>query len=91
MISVGQPHRAVPLTGALCLAVACRISGSVAQELVRTGDSRSPLRIGHPSGVILVAATVEEDGAGMWRVPTATVFRTARRLFQGDVLTPDVR
>jgi 2-methylaconitate isomerase len=25
MISVGQPHRAVPLTGALCLAVACRV------------------------------------------------------------------
>ena len=55
MISVGQPHRAVPLTGALCLAVACRVPGSVAHDLVRQGDLTRPVRIGHPSGSILVA------------------------------------
>jgi 2-methylaconitate isomerase len=85
MISVGQPHRAVPLTGALCLAVACRVPGSVAHDLVRQGDLTRPVRIGHPSGSILVAAEVTQDGNGL-RVPFATVFRTARRLFQGEVL-----
>ena len=85
MISVGQPHRAVPLTGALCLAVACRVPGSVAHDLVRQGDLTRPVRIGHPSGSILVAAEVIQDGNGL-RVPFATVFRTARRLFQGEVL-----
>ena len=88
MISVGQPHRAVPLTGALCLAVACRVPGSVAHELVRRGASgggpADPVRIGHPSGSILVAAEVVPGGDG-YRVPFATVFRTARRLFQGEV------
>src|SRR5215469_4239238 len=29
MISIGQPHRAVPLTGAMCLAVAAKLPGSV--------------------------------------------------------------
>ena len=29
MSSLGQPHRAVPLTGALCLAAACRVAGSI--------------------------------------------------------------
>jgi 2-methylaconitate cis-trans-isomerase PrpF len=86
MISVGQPHRAVPITAALCLAVACRIPGSVAQALARPGDDPSaPLRIGHPSGVMLVAADVRMVGNRI-EVPSATVFRTARRLFQGEVL-----
>ncbi|HKM62226.1 MAG TPA: PrpF domain-containing protein [Acidisphaera sp.] len=85
MMSVGQPHRAVPITGALCLAVACRLPGSVAHDLVLSPDPAAPVRIGHPSGTILVAAEVAPDGDG-WRVPSATVFRTARRLFQGEVL-----
>ncbi len=87
-ISVGQPHRAIPLTGALCLAVACRVPGSVAQRLVRPGDASAPIRIGHPSGTLLVAAEAQPGNDGV-RVPFATVFRTARRLFQGEVLYAD--
>ena len=82
MISVGQPHRAIPLTGALCLAVACRIPGTTAHALARPSDASAPLRIAHPSGTIMVAAQVQPD----LTVPHATVFRTARRLFQGEVL-----
>lgn len=82
MISVGQPHRAIPLTGALCLAVACRIPGSLANTLARPSDPTAPIRIAHPSGSIMVAAEIRPD----LTVPHATVFRTARRLFQGDVL-----
>lgn len=82
MISVGQPHRAIPLTGALCLAVACRIPGTTAHALARPSDASAPLRIAHPSGTIMVAAQVRPD----LTVPHATVFRTARRLFQGEVL-----
>jgi 2-methylaconitate cis-trans-isomerase PrpF len=85
MISVGQPHRAVPLTGALCLAVACRLPGSVPNRLLRQDDRAADIRIGHPSGVILVAAEVRETNRG-FAVPHATVYRTARRLFHGEVL-----
>ncbi|MSP03683.1 MAG: PrpF family protein [Acetobacteraceae bacterium] len=82
MISVGQPHRAVPLTGALCLAVACRVPGSIPHDIAAgTGD----VRIGHPSGMVLVTADVRVGPAGI-EAPSATVYRTARRLFQGDVL-----
>jgi 2-methylaconitate cis-trans-isomerase PrpF len=84
-VSVGQPHRAVPLTLALALAVACRIPGSVAEALVRRGPADAPIRIGHPSGSILVAAEVNATAGGI-SVPYATVYRTARRLFQGEVL-----
>jgi 2-methylaconitate cis-trans-isomerase PrpF len=83
MISVGQPHRAVPLTGALCLAVACRAPGSIAHQLAGAGQN-GDLRIGHASGVILVAADARVTAGGI-EVPYATVYRTARRLFQGEV------
>ena len=90
MMSAGQPHRAVPLTGALCLAVGCRIPGSIANQLVGATDLAAPVRIAQPSGVMLVAAEVRTGARGL-DVPYATVFRTARALFRGEVLYPDQR
>ncbi|MCW1430825.1 2-methylaconitate cis-trans isomerase PrpF family protein [Novosphingobium sp. JCM 18896] len=79
MISVGQPHRAVPITGAVCLAVAARVPGSIPHRLC--ANSEGPIRIGHSSGTILVDASVE-DGKAL----NGAVFRSARRLFEGKVL-----
>ena len=85
-ISRGRPHRAVPVTGSLCLAVACTIPGSVPNELVRPTalSPGSRIRIGHPSGVSVVAA--ETAAAVVPVVKRASIFLTARRLFQGEVL-----
>jgi hypothetical protein len=85
MISMGLPHRAVPLTGSLCLAAACRVPGSVAHRLMAPAARDGDIRIGHPSGSILVAAAVRQGASGV-EIPHATVYRTARRLFQGEVL-----
>ena len=82
MISMGQPHRAVPLTGALCLAVASQVPGSIPHGLKRPGPG--PIRIGHASGITVVDAVMEEATAGL-EVRSAAVFRTARRLFEGHV------
>ncbi len=85
MISIGQPHRAVPLTGAMCLAVASRIPGSVAQRVVRAADSdEAPVRIAQPSGLTVVGAAVRRTDNG-WIADQATVYRTARRLMEGVV------
>jgi 2-methylaconitate cis-trans-isomerase PrpF len=85
MISIGQPHRAVPLTGALCLAVASRLPGSVAHRIARTPRSPDdPVRIAHPSGLTVVAAAVHCGNEG-WIADQATVYRTARRLMEGIV------
>lgn len=86
MLSIGQPHRAVPLTGALCLAVACRVPGSIPNMIAPgTNDLGGDVRIGHPSGMVLVAADVRAGASGI-EAHAATVYRTARRLFQGQVL-----
>ena len=84
MISVGQPHRAVPITGAICLAVAARVPGTIAHGLCRA--SSGPIRIGHPSGTILVDAGVAEVPGGSVKAEYGAVYRSARRLFEGAVL-----
>ncbi len=85
MISQEQPHRAVPLTGAMCLAVASRLEGSlvhrVARRPVRMDD---PVRIAQPSGLTIVGAAVRRYGDA-WQAEHATVYRTARRLMDGAV------
>ena len=87
VISMGRPHRALPLTAALALAAAARIPGTVADEVARPGaGSDSPVRIGHPSGVAEIA--VDLAAANPPHVTRVTVTRTARRLMEGRVLIP---
>ena len=87
IISNGQPHRALPLTGSLCTAVAARIAGSVVAECLPPGVAEGPLRIGMPSGILTVGADVaQEDGA--WVARSGSFYRTARRLFDGTVWIP---
>ncbi len=88
MISMGQPHRAVPLTGALCLAVAARIEGSVVSRILGPeAAAADEIRIGHPSGVMRVGAVVDRDHEA-WVARSATAYRTARRLMEGAILVP---
>ncbi len=88
MISVGQPHRAVPVTGATCLAVAVRIPGSIPATLAGMIPESQPIRIAQPSGVTVVDAKVVADGGanGGLRAEYGAVYRTQRRLFEGRVL-----
>ena len=86
MISVGRPHRAVPLTAAMCLAVAAGIEGTLVREAM-PGPPGDDVRIGQPSGVTPVGAKVVLTGAG-WSAEHAVVYRTARRLMDGRVYAP---
>ena len=84
--SMGQIHRVMPLTGAMCLGVACRIKGSVAYEHV--GEASDDLLFANPSGVLPVDADVQLLGAH-WVAKSVTVYRTARALMEGFVLVPN--
>ncbi len=90
MISMGQPHRAVPLTGALCLAVAARIEGSVVNRAARApAAAGDDIRIAQPSGLTVVGASVRNDDG--WIADSAVAYRSARRLMEGSVLVPASR
>ncbi|HEV7574923.1 MAG TPA: PrpF domain-containing protein [Caldimonas sp.] len=84
MISNGQPHRALPLTGSLCTAVAAAIEGTVPNHLARPGRSGA-LRLAMPSGVLAVAADVRRRDDGAWHAERGSFYRTTRRLFDGVV------
>jgi 2-methylaconitate cis-trans-isomerase PrpF len=84
MISVGQPHRAVPITGATCLAIATRIEGSIPNALAAGRDG--PIVIAHPSGVVMVDARVDHaHDAAKAHAVFGAVYRTMRKLFEGYV------
>lgn len=86
VISNGQTHRALPLTVSLCMAVAARIEGSVVNDVLRKGgDAEAPIRIGMPSGILTVAATVKKKD-GKWQAEQGAFYRTQRRMFEGQVL-----
>ncbi len=75
-------HTAIATTGAVGLALAASVRGTVVNDI--TGDVTAPavFAIEHPSGRLEV--TLEQaDGAV---TPTAFIVRTARRLFEGSVL-----
>lgn len=87
MVSSGNTHRALPLTGALCCASAARIEGTLNHRHARTRPEGDDIRIMQPSGIIPVSCSVSDTPDG-WVVDQAGVYRTQRRLFEGRVLVP---
>ena len=88
MLSMERPHRAVPMTGAMGLAVACRVEGSIPHALMVAGPRPEEIRVAHASGTVAVGAEVCRSNTEGWFAESAVVFRTARRLMQGQVTIP---
>ncbi|TGJ80827.1 hypothetical protein E0Z10_g7934 [Xylaria hypoxylon] len=81
-MSVGQPHKAIPVTVALAIAAAAKLKGTTVFECVVKGNSaNSPTVIHHASGVLGVDGKFSDSG----ELESATVLRTARRLMEGKV------
>ena len=82
-------HRAHAATGAICVATACVIPGTVAHALARPVRGGTPsVGIEHPAGLITVDLEVKET-SGMPDVTRAAIIRTTRRIFEGTVLVPE--
>lgn len=82
-------HRSHAATGAICLATACCLEGTVAAEVIGGALGQSgDVVIEHPAGRIDVGVTLEADGQGGKRVARTEILRTARRIFEGFVYVP---
>ncbi|KAI0145937.1 DUF453-domain-containing protein [Hypoxylon sp. NC0597] len=82
-LSMGQAHKAVPLTLALCLGAAANIPGTIPAQVRVTkaeGCESDPVVIGHPSGTVEIGATVENG-----HIISADLLRSARVLMKGQV------
>jgi len=85
IFSMGKLHHAMTGTGAVAIAVAAAIPGTLVHRLVP--DSNGTVRFGHPSGSLAVGAEAEEHD-GSWVVTKAIMSRSARRLMDGFVFVP---
>ena len=85
IISSGDAHRASPLTSAMCLGTACKISGTIPNRLARLHSGET--RIANPSGILSVESEVFVDN-DEWKVIRTSSFRTQRRLMEGAILIP---
>ncbi|KAL6359445.1 hypothetical protein LRP88_06866 [Fusarium phalaenopsidis] len=77
-LSMGQAHKAVPLTLALCLGAASQIKGTIASGLIG-GKSRETVTIGHPTGKVDIGTVIRDD-----KIESAQLLRTARFIMKGD-------
>ena len=75
-------HASIGVLGAVSVATACLLKGSIAAELaaIAPGNSKQ-LEIEHPIGQTTIIADLDDQGT----VARAAILRTARKLFDGKV------
>ena len=83
-------HEAIGVLGAVSVATACLIPGSVAAEVATLDASAAgpiDVVVEHPTGFFTVTLDVD-DSVSPPAVRSAALLRTARLLMRGDVMVP---
>ena len=82
-------HEAIGVFGAVSVATACLVPGSVAAAIAELPDHSGALEleVEHPTGFFTVSMDVDVDGDKVV-VHQAALLRTARLLMRGDVFVP---
>lgn len=85
-------HEAIGVLGAVSVATACLLPGSVAQDVVGPAaapdaDGHVDLEVEHPTGFFTVGLDLKGEGADV-EVARVTLLRTARLLMRGEVFVP---
>jgi 4-oxalomesaconate tautomerase len=83
-------HESIGVLGAVSVATACVVPGSVAAELARInpGPGTQRLDIEHPTGFFTIELDVAYEGERL-DVRRAALLRTARKLMRGEVFVPE--
>ena len=82
-------HEAIGVLGAISVASACVLPGSVAQQLtsLQAESGRIALDVEHPTGFFTVGLEIEASSSEVV-LQRAGLLRTARMLMRGEVLIP---
>lgn len=86
IFSMGQLHHAMTGTGAVAIAAAAAVPGTVVNRIAPLGMN-GQIRFGHPSGTLSVGveAVCQDD---RWEISKVVLSRSARRLMEGWVRVP---
>ncbi|HEY2037514.1 MAG TPA: 4-oxalomesaconate tautomerase [Steroidobacteraceae bacterium] len=82
-------HEAIGVLGAVSVATACAVPGTVAERIAGQAGGAGPrrLEIEHPTGFFTVEMDVTGSGSNL-RVNRSALLRTARKLMRGEVYVP---
>jgi 2-methylaconitate cis-trans-isomerase PrpF len=85
-ISMGRTHKTIPLTGAMCLAGAMGLHGTVPNKIsgIKARAGYREFSIAHLEGMIKLGVDYPHDFAS-GKVDSVTCSRTARRIMEGYV------
>jgi len=84
MVSFQKMHSAFAVTGAICTGAASKIKGTIVNEVVSERvKSTNTIILGQPYGTMEVSVEMEGD-----MLIKAGVFRTARKILDGNVYIP---
>ena len=86
IFSMGKLHHAMTGTGAVAIAAAAAIPGTIVHRIAPLSAAGS-VRFGHPSGTLKVGAEAIQQ-RGQWRISKVIMSRSARRLMEGWVRVP---
>ena len=75
-------HEAIGVLGAVSVATACMLPGSIATDVAGEQHQATQLEIEHPTGFFTIDITLDEDSGVVQR---AALLRTARKLMQGEL------
>lgn len=83
-------HEAIGVLGAVSVATACLIPGSVAAQVAEISQMKGGrLDIEHPTGSFTIEMQVAQRHDGSIEVQRAALLRTARKLMRGEVYVPE--
>jgi 4-oxalomesaconate tautomerase len=84
-------HEAIGVLGAVSVATACVLKGSVAEGVAQTpgftGNGAVQLEVEHPTGFFTVDMEVATTAQGL-KISRSALLRTARKLMEGRVFIP---
>ncbi|WP_338544721.1 2-methylaconitate cis-trans isomerase PrpF [Pseudomonas benzopyrenica] len=87
IVSMGKLHHAITGTGAVAVAVAAALEGTLVNRIAGDIGNRQ-VQMGHTAGTVAVGAQTQQIN-GAWVVEKAVMSRSARRLMEGWVLLPE--
>lgn len=85
-LSMGKLHHALPGTVSIAVGAAASVPGTIVHDVIN-GSTLNDIRIGHPSGILLIGVKVEKLDSGYY-MTNAAMSRTSRVIMEGWVRVP---
>lgn len=85
-----RAHDAIGVLGAVSVATACMLKGSVAAKIAGLDEIADSLdiEVEHPTGFFTVQMEVDQSGAEL-KINKSALLRTARLLMRGEIFVPE--